>query len=158
MAVWRRSSSTPPGASQRRAAPSLREADMSDASTDFAAITSLSRGVLFEVFDEHDPIRRTEAIERTFSSDVRFVDHSGARHGRDAVAAAVEQLQALLAGFRFSHTTAPQVLDGAARLSWRFGPPSDPAQITGSDIIFVREGRVSVLLVFLDLEAASANG
>ena len=121
-------------------------------------ITSLSRAVLIDVFDEHDPARRAAAIERIFAEDVRFVDHSGAHHGRAEIGAAVERLHARMPGFRFAHTSKPQVLDGAARLSWQFGPPSDPAKITGTDTILVREGRVSVLLVFLDHQPGSASG
>ena len=121
-------------------------------------ITSLSRAVLLDVFDEHDPGRRAEAIERTFAPDVRFIDHNGAHNGRAEISAAVERLHALLPGFRFTHTREPQVLEGAARLSWQFGPPSDPAKITGTDTILVRDGRISVLLVFLDHQPAGSSG
>src|SRR5262249_16063042 len=113
-------------------------------------ITSLSRAVLLDVFDDHDPERRAEAIQRIFAEDVRFVDHNTPPNGPAEVSAAVERLPALLPGFRFTHTCEPQVLEGAARLSWQFGPPSEPAKITGTDTILVRDGRISVLLVFLD--------
>jgi len=120
-------------------------------------ITSLSRAVLLDVFDEHDPERRAEAIRRVFADDVRFVDHNGAHHGRAEIDAAVERLHARFPGFRFRHTGEPQVLDGAARLNWQFGPPSDPAKITGTDTILVHDGRISVLLVFLDHQPGSSR-
>ena len=131
---------------------------MTGAVADVEEITSLSRAVLLSVFDEHDPERRAEAIQRIFAEDVRFVDHNGAHHGRAEIGAAVERLHALMPGFRFRHTSEPQILEGAARLSWQFGPPSDPAKITGTDTILVREGRISVLLVFLDHQPANASG
>jgi len=121
-------------------------------------ITSLSRAVLLDVFDEHDPKRRAEAIQRIFAEDVCFIDHNGAHHGRAEISSAVERLHALLPGFRFAHTSEPQVLEGAARLSWQFGPPSEPAKITGTDTILVREGRISVLLVFLDHQSGGSSG
>jgi hypothetical protein len=131
---------------------------MTGAVADVEEITSLSRAVLLNVFDEHDPERRAEAIQRIFAEDVRFIDHNGAHNGRAEIGAAVEPLHALLPGFRFAHTSEPQVLEGAARLNWQFGPPSDPAKITGTDTILVREGRISVLLVFLDHQPASSSG
>ena len=123
---------------------------MNDVATSAEAIASLSRAVLLEVFDEQDANRRAEAIQRIFAEDVRFIDHNGTHDGRDAIGSAVEQLHARLPGFRFAPVTAPQVLEGAARLSWKFGPPSEGAKITGTDTILVRGGRVSILVVFLD--------
>jgi len=123
---------------------------MTDAVAHVEEITSLSRAVLLDVFDEHDPERRAGAIQRIFEEDVRFVDHNGAHTGHAEINAAVERLHARLPGFRFAHASEPQVLEGAARLSWQFGPPTDPAKITGTDTILVREGLISVLLVFLD--------
>ena len=130
---------------------------MSGAVAHVEEITSLSRAVLLDVFDEHDPERRAAAIQRIFAEDVRFVDHNGAHNGRAEISTAVERLHALLPGFRFRHTSEPQVLEGAARLSWQFGPPSEPAKITGSDTILVRDGRISVLLVFLDNQPATSG-
>ena len=131
---------------------------MTGAVTSAEAIASLSRAVLLEVFDERDAGRRAEAIQRIFADDIRFVDYSGTHHGRAEIAAAVERLHARLPGFRFAPVSGPQVLDGAARLGWQFGPPSEPAKITGTDTILVRDGRVSVLLVFLDHPPSAASG
>jgi hypothetical protein len=114
------------------------------------AIASLSRAVLRDVFDEQEPNRRAEAIRRIFAEDVRFIDHSGTHNGRAEIGSAVDRLHGRLPGFRFAPTSGPQVLDGAARVTWKFGPPSEPAKITGADVILVKDGCVSVLLVFLD--------
>jgi SnoaL-like protein len=113
-------------------------------------IASLSRAVLLHVFDEQDPVRRTATIERIFAENVRFVDHNGTHVGRDEISVAVERLQARLAGFRFTMAGEPQVLEGAARVAWRFGPPSMPDKITGVDTILVHDGLIRTLLVFLD--------
>jgi hypothetical protein len=113
-------------------------------------ISQLSTSVLHDVFDERDPVRRAAAIKRIFAPDALFIDHNGASHGHAQIDAVIEGLHALLPDFRFSHLGAPRVLDGAAQLVWQFGPASAPAKISGSDTILVKEGRVSVLLVFLD--------
>jgi SnoaL-like protein len=121
------------------------------------AIAALSRAVLLEVFDERDPDRRAEAINRIFAQDVHFVDHNGKHDGRSEIGAAVDRLHARFPGFRFAPTSAPQLLEGAARTTWKFGPATDPAKITGADTILVRDGRVSVLLVFLDHAPAGSG-
>lgn len=113
-------------------------------------IASLAHAVLLDVFDQRDAARRTEAIERIFTSDAHFIDHFGSNVGWTAIDAAVERLHARLPGFRITPVGAPELLAGAARQAWQFGPPSEPAKIRGSDTIIVREGRVSALLVFLD--------
>ena len=121
------------------------------------AIASLSRAVLLEVFDERDPDRRAEAIKRIFAEDVRFVDHNGTHDGRTEIGAAVDRLHSRFSDFRFAPAGEPQVLESAARLNWKFGPPGQPAKITGTDTIMVRDGRVSVLLVFLDHAPAGGS-
>jgi hypothetical protein len=126
--------------------------------TSAEAIAALSRAVLLEVFDQRDAAARAEAIQRIFADDIRFVDSGGVHNGRAEIAAAVDRLQARLPGFRFAPVSGPQVLNGAARLGWKFGPPSEPAKITGTDTILVRDGQVSVLLVFLDHPPSAAGG
>lgn len=47
-----------------------------------------------------------------------------------------------------------------ARAAWQerqFGPPSEPAKITGTDTMLVRDGRIAVLLVFLDHQPATSS-
>jgi hypothetical protein len=119
-------------------------------------VRSLSRAVLLEVFDEREPNRRAEAIDRIFAQDVRFIDHNGTHDGRAEIGEAVNKLHARFADFRFTHAGEPQILESAARLNWTFGPPSDPAKITGTDTILIRDGRVSTLVVFLDQAPAKS--
>jgi hypothetical protein len=123
---------------------------MSGTNSQIEAIASLAKTVLLEVFDEQDQTRRTQAIARAFTPDVQFIDHGGVHNGRGEIDVAVQQLHRLLPGYRFAHIGEPQLLTGAARLKWQFGPPSDPGKIAGSDTILVKNGRVSLLLVFLD--------
>ena len=102
------------------------------AATPPEAIAALSHGVLLQVFGEQDAARRAEAIQRIFAEDVRFIDHNGAHVGRAEIASAVESLHARMPDFRFTPVSEPQLLEGAARLSWSFGPPkrwaNNPAQ------------------------------
>jgi len=113
-------------------------------------IAALSHAVLGGVFGERDAARRLAAIERIFSEDILFIDHNGARHGRAAVAESVAALHARFPDFRFTPASEPQVMDGAARLNWHFGPPSEPGKVTGTTVVVVRDGRIATMLVFLD--------
>lgn len=121
------------------------------------AIALLLRALVLDVFDEQDPARRAEAIGRIFAEDVHFVDPGGAHDGIDRIEPAVIALQARLQGYRFRLTSEPQVSADAGRVTWAFGPPAEPAKVTGVDVVLVRNGRVSVLLTFLDPPAGRST-
>jgi ketosteroid isomerase-like protein len=63
---------------------------------------------------------------------------------------AVRTLHARLPEFRFHQTSEVQVVGDAARVSWGLGPDGEPARVTGIDVIKVRDGRVALLMTFLD--------
>ena len=114
------------------------------------AIRTLLRALVLDVFDEHDAERRAGAIERVFAEDADFIDQTGPHRGRADIEAAVVNLHARLAGYRFRLTSEPQAVPGGGRITWAFGPPEDPSRVTGMDIIVVRDGQVALLITFLD--------
>lgn len=116
---------------------------------------SLLRTLVLGIFDERDAARRTKAIEDAFAADCDFVDPNQRHRGRAAVEEAVVRLQAARPGFRFQLTSEPQVIDGAGRVTWAFGPPENPKAVTGMDVVTVSGGRIAVLLTFLDPPAGA---
>lgn len=113
-------------------------------------IETLLHRNLKEVFSERDEGRRRRAIGELMTDDVVFSDHNGRHTGRDAVNAAVTALQARFAGFGFTERAPVQTLTDAGHLHWRFGPPTEPARVTGVDFAVVRDGKIAALYVFLD--------
>jgi hypothetical protein len=50
----------------------------------------------------------------------------------------------------YTPSAEPQVLHDSARLAWGSGPPGEAARYTGEDFIFVRNGKIAALYVYLD--------
>jgi len=113
-------------------------------------IASLLRALVLDVFDEHDPNKRAAAIERVFKADCEFSDPYGAYRGHAEIEQVVRNLHAKFRGFRFHLTSEPQVIVDGGRVTWSSGPPETPATLRGTDVALVRDGRVAVLLTFMD--------
>jgi hypothetical protein len=105
---------------------------------------------LHEVFGEHDPARRTTAIEAIFDRDCLFSDPRGRQFGHHGLEDAVVALQAQFPDHLFSQIGSVDALQDSARLAWAFGPPHEPRRITGLDVAVVNAGRISALYTFLD--------
>jgi hypothetical protein len=113
-------------------------------------IERLLKRNLHEVFGERDGERRRAAIVELYTDDCIFSDHFGHNIGRAALDAAVASLQAKLPTYVIADLGPGQSLTDSGRLLWRFGPPEEPARLTGVDFILVRGNRIAALYVFLD--------
>jgi hypothetical protein len=105
---------------------------------------------LHDVFGERDDTKRRRAMRELMTEDVVFADHNGRQTGHAAVNAAVAALHARFPDFVFAESTPTQALADAGYVHWRFGPPGEPARITGVDFVVVRDGKIAALYVFLD--------
>jgi hypothetical protein len=52
--------------------------------------------------------------------------------------------------FVYTPHRAPQVVQNSGRILWGSGPPGEPPNYTGLDVIVVRDSKISALCVFLD--------
>jgi SnoaL-like domain len=109
---------------------------------------------LHEVFGERDPARRATAIEAIFDRDCLFSDPRGQHVGHQALDEAVVTLQAQFPDHVFSQIGSVDALHDSGRLAWAFGPPHQPRQLTGLDVVVVNAGRISALYTFLDPTSA----
>jgi hypothetical protein len=105
---------------------------------------------LQEVFGEGDDTRRRAAIEELYTDDCQVFVPPGIFVGHAALDKFAGELRATHPHFAYTATGEPQVLHNAARLLWESGPPGERAAYTGEDVIVVRDGKISVLYVFLD--------
>ena len=112
-------------------------------------IETLIKRNLHEVFGERDAKKRREAIARLWTEDCVFIDHSGKSHGRDEVDRAVAVLHQRLPGYVFSELRPVDLLHESGRLAWSYGRPGQEP-IKGVDVVLVRDGRISLMLTFLD--------
>jgi hypothetical protein len=89
--------------------------------------------------------RRAAAFAVTFSSNSLFSDPRGTHLGHPGLEDAVASLQSQFSDYSFSQIDNIDVLADCGRVTWAFGPPEEPWQITGLDIVIVKEVRISAL-------------
>ena len=104
---------------------------------------------LHEVFGERDAEKRREAIAQLWTEDCVFIDHNGKIRGRDAVDRAVAVLHQRLPGYVFNELRPVDLLHESGRLAWSYGRPGHEP-IRGVDVVLVRDGRIFLMLTFLD--------
>jgi hypothetical protein len=112
-------------------------------------IETLIKRNLHEVFGERDVQKRRRAIAELWTEDCAFIDHSGKTSGRDALDRAVATLHTRLPGYVFSELRPVDLLHESGRLAWSYGRPNQEP-IKGVDVVLVRDGRISLMLTFLD--------
>ena len=112
-------------------------------------IETLIKRNLHEVFGEPDGNKRREAIAQLWTEDCVFIDHGGKSHGRDELDRTVAALQQRFPSNVFRELRPVDLLPESGRLAWSYGPPGQEP-IKGVDVVLVREGRISVMLTFLD--------
>jgi hypothetical protein len=113
------------------------------------SIETLIKRNLHEVFGERDAKKRRQAIAQLWTEDCVFIDHSGKTSGRDELDRAVAILHERLPGYVFTELRPVDLLHESGRLAWSFGRPGQEP-IKGVDVVLVRDGRISLMLTFLD--------
>ena len=112
-------------------------------------IETLMKRNLHEVFGERDAKKRREAIVHLWTEDGVFIDHGGKVSGHDALDRAVAVLHERMPGYVFNELRPADLLHDSGRLAWSYGRPGE-APVKGVDVVLVRDGRISLLLTFLD--------
>jgi hypothetical protein len=113
------------------------------------AIETLLKRNLHEVFGERDAKKRREAIAELWTEDCIFIDHDARRQGRDELDRTVAVLHQRFPHHVFSELRPVDVLQESGRLAWSYGRPGQEP-IKGVDVALVRDGRISLMLTFLD--------
>jgi hypothetical protein len=101
------------------------------------------------VFGERDAKNRREAIAQLWTEDCVFIDHGGKNHGRDELDRAISVLHERLPRHIFNELRPVDLLPESGRLAWSYGQPGQEP-IKGVDVVLVRDGRISLMLTFLD--------
>jgi hypothetical protein len=112
-------------------------------------IETLIKRNLHEVFGERDAQKRRKAIAQLWTEDCVFIDHSGKTRGRDALDRAIATLHERLPGYVFSELRPVDLMPDSGRLAWTYGRPGQET-IKGVDVVLVQDGRISLMLTFLD--------
>jgi hypothetical protein len=119
-------------------------------------IETLMKRNLHEVFGERDAKKRREAIVDLWTEDCVFIDHDGKVSGHDALDRAVAVLHERMPGYVFNELGPVDLLCESGRLAWSYGRPGHEP-VKGVDVVLVRDGRIALLLTFLDEVPANSN-
>lgn len=104
---------------------------------------------LHEVFGERDANKRRQAIAQLWTEDCVFIDHEGKSRGHDQLDRVVASLHDRFPGYVFNELRPVDLLYDSGRLAWSYGQSGQPS-IKGVDVALIRDGRISLMLTFLD--------
>jgi SnoaL-like domain len=104
--------------------------------------TRLMEANLLGVFDERDPVRRTQSISTTYSHDVQWIDDEGVAVGHEALHAKAAELQEKLPGLHFAKAGPARQTRGLGFLAWEVRTSDDATVATGFDVAEIADGRI----------------
>jgi SnoaL-like domain len=134
----------------RHANEKSAEDDQSTVSDEAKLIGTLLKRNIAEVFGENDPERRRAAIREIYAEDAVVHAPIGTIVGRDALDKFAGDLRSMHPHYVYTPSGEPQVLHDSARLAWGSGPEGEPPLYTGQDFIFVLNGKIVALYIYLD--------
>ena len=102
------------------------------------------------MWTETDAEARRAVIESHFDADVHFFDADGQFVGFGGIETFSDSLQSRFPDARFALVLPPEMIGGAIRAFWQFGPAEEPQAVTGMDFVLLNGGRVRALYAFLD--------
>ena len=118
---------------------------------DALRIDGLLRANVARVFNERDPERRLAALRELWAESPSMFEVEECFVGHEAISGNVGALLARLpAGVRFTPAGPAIVNHDAAMLRWTASTEGNPPKVTGTDLAFIVDGRISRMYVFLD--------
>ena len=102
-------------------------------------------------WNETDPSRRRQLVERTFTPEATYLDPLMRGEGHDGLDAMIAAAQQKYPGCRFTLAAGPDAHNYVLRFSWDLMPENGDKLATGHDFAVVAEdGRLSSVTGFLD--------
>jgi hypothetical protein len=103
----------------------------------------------FDIWNDPDPQNWSVKFPRVYTKDFYVADASGMATGYDEVGKLIQKVQGEHAGFVF--TPDPVSWNhGVGRVTWGYGPASNPNLVRGEDIFTIKDGKLASARVFLD--------
>lgn len=88
----------------------------------------------FAMWNEDDPHRRSELVERAWSADGRYLDPLLEAEGHGALSAMVDGVHQQFPGQRFRRSSDIDAHHGWVRFAWELGSPDGPVTVAGIDV------------------------
>ncbi|HSW06876.1 nuclear transport factor 2 family protein [Aquabacterium sp.] len=102
------------------------------------------------IWNETDAARRASMLRETWSEDAHYVDPLMSGQGLEQISQLIAAVHQRFPGYRFSLANQPDGHGDHVRFSWALGTGDADTAILGSDVLQLRDGRVSRVIGFLD--------
>jgi len=103
-----------------------------------------------EIFIELDSVKRAVFLAKYYTEDCLWIHPRSRIVGRDGINEAASEIRKLFPEYRYTVTSEIQAMHNVATCRWGSGMPGQPFHYTGTDLLEVRDGRVSRLYTFID--------
>jgi hypothetical protein len=102
------------------------------------------------IWNEVEPDRRREMIERTWSADATYTDPMFEAAGHDGIDALVAGFQHQFPGVIFRQIRETESHHDRARFSWEVVTATGNVAAAGTDIVVIRSGKLQTVTGFFD--------
>ncbi|EPS44396.1 hypothetical protein H072_1588 [Dactylellina haptotyla CBS 200.50] len=117
-------------------------------------VTSLTKDNLHIIFGSHSHEERMKNLQRLWHPDAIFIDPAATVNTHQATSDSVAKL--LNPGWEFQELGPVDVISppgsdlSVARLRWGYGKAGEAPEVTGLDVVTVKDGKIERLYTFLD--------
>ena len=111
--------------------------------------TSVAQAYL-ETWNESDEDLRRSLLSKHWAATATYVDPLMHGEGTHQIASLVGAVHQRFPGYRFRPSGNADGHGDYVRLSWTLGPAEGEPPIEGSDVVILRDGRISQVIGFLD--------
>ena len=108
-----------------------------------------------QAWNETDESRRNAQLEDNWTRDVSYADPMATARGSAEISRLIGGVQERFAGFSFALLGQANGYASFVRFAWSLGPEGTEPPIKGSDVIELRDGKISRVIGFLDQVPAS---
>lgn len=103
----------------------------------------------FDIWNDPEPKHWDEKFPKVYAADFFVADPGAIANGYASVGKLIQKVQAEHAGFVF--TPDPVSWNhGLGRVTWGYGPLSNPNLVRGEDIFTIKDGKLASAYVFLN--------
>jgi hypothetical protein len=130
---------------------SLRGNEPSPDSKEVPAVSDVTSTVdtYLAMWNETDPVRRAEHIERAWAPDGHYVDPQLEAEGAEALSQMVDAVQTRFPGYRFRRASGVDAHHDRVRFAWELAAPDETVAVAGIDVgVLSGDGRLRSITGF----------
>ena len=103
-----------------------------------------------ETWNESESAARSQKLCMHWDEHARYIDPRVDVQGYEALSTLIQNVQELFPEFRFKLAGRVDGYGPVVRFSWTFGPAAGPAPVEGSDVLLLRDGKITQVIGFIE--------